>query len=216
MRQMDEITRFLEQEIVPRYDHFDAGHRREHVHHVMAQGLRLAHLFADVNPAMVLVAAAYHDLGLTEGRERHHLVSGRILRDDHRLLRWFTPQEIEVMADAAEDHRASSRQAPRTIYGRILAEADREIDADTIVRRALQYGLANYPHLDREGQFLRLMEHLRVKYGPGGYLHLWIEQSDNARRLEEFRLLLADENAMRATFDRIYHQITHHTQPPNP
>lgn len=213
---MDEITRFLEQEIVPRYDHFDAGHRREHVHHVMAQGLRLAHLFADVNPTMVLVAAAYHDLGLTEGRERHHLVSGRILRDDHRLLRWFTPQEIEIMADAAEDHRASSRQAPRTIYGRILAEADREIDADTIVRRALQYGLANYPHLDREGQFLRLMEHLRVKYGPGGYLHLWIEQSDNARRLEEFRLLLADENAMRATFDRIYHQITHHTQPPNP
>ena len=193
MRQIDEITRFLEDEIVPQYDRFDAGHRREHVHHVMAEGLHLARHFADVDPALVVVAAAYHDLGLCEGREQHQLVSGRILRNDHRLLQWFSPQEIEVMAQAAEDHRASSKQAPRTIYGRILAEADRQ---------------ANYPELDREGQFRRLMEHLRVKYGPCGYLRLWIEQSDNAQRLEDFRRLLADEAAMRSTFDLIYQQIT--------
>ena len=208
------IRDFLEREIVPRYDDFDAGHRRDHVHHVMEQALALARFYPHVNHNMVLVAAAYHDLGLAEGRDNHHTVGARILREDHRLLQWFTPEQIAVMADAAEDHRASSDHEPRTIYGRIVAEADRHIDAVTIVRRALQYGLAHYPQLDREGQFTRLCEHMRDKYDTGGYLKVWIPQSDNAQRLREFRDLLHSPGALRQLFDSLYEteqQPSNHT-----
>ena len=63
------------------------------------------------------------------------------------------------------------------------------------------------PGLDCEGQYRRLMEHMREKYDYGGYLKLWIPESDNAQRLEEFRQTLADEVAFRYMFDRIYESL---------
>ncbi len=212
MRNLDEITTFLEHEIVPRYDNFDAGHGRDHAQHVMAQALTLAQHYPEVDPCILLTAAAYHDLGLINGRERHHIDSAAIVRADERLRRWFNDDEINTIADAAEDHRASSNHEPRTIYGRIVAEADRIIDSETIVRRALQYGLSHEPGLDMEGQYKRLKEHMQEKYAQGGYLRLWIPYGDNARRLTEFRAILADEQQFRHLFENIYHSLlSNHT-----
>ena len=208
MRELEEIRDFIEREIVPRYDAFDAGHDRAHVHTVMSQALSLAQYYPDVDCCILLTAAAYHDLGLTSGREHHHTDSARIVREDERLRRWFSDDEINTIADAAEDHRASSNHEPRTIYGRIVAEADRIIDSETIVRRALQYGLKHNPELDREGQYERLLDHMHEKYDYGGYLQLWIPQGDNAKRLEEFRQILADKNAFRRLFNSIYESLT--------
>ena len=207
MRELEEIREFIEREIVPRYDGFDAGHGRDHVQTVMSQAMSLAQHYPEVDTCMLLVAAAYHDLGLAYGRDEHHIHSARIVREDERLRQWFSNDEIDTIADAAEDHRASSGHEPRTIYGRIIAEADRIIDSDTIVRRALQYGLAHEPGLDREAQYRRLMDHMREKYAKGGYLKLWIPYGENARRLQEFRQTLADEKAFRELFDRIYESI---------
>ena len=204
MRDFDEIRDFVEREIVPRYDGFDAGHGRDHVQTVISQALSLAQYYPEVDKCMLLVAAAYHDLGLAFGRELHHIHSARIVREDERLQQWFNEDEINTIADAAEDHRASSDHEPRTIYGRIVAEADRIIDGETIVRRALQYGLKHEPGLDREGQYRRLMEHMHEKYDYGGYLQLWIPESDNAKQLEAFRQTLANEVAFRRLFDTIY------------
>ena len=204
MRDFEEIREFVEREIVPRYDGFDAGHGRDHVQTVISQALSLAQYYPEVDRCMLLVAAAYHDLGLAFGRELHHIHSARIVREDERLQQWFNEDEINAIADAAEDHRASSDHEPRTIYGRIVAEADRIIDGETIVRRALQYGLKHEPGLDREGQYRRLMEHMHEKYDYGGYLQLWIPESDNAKQLEAFRQTLANEVAFRRLFDTIY------------
>ena len=203
-RDFEEIREFVEREIVPRYDGFDAGHGRDHVQTVISQGLKLAEFYPEVDRCILLVAAAYHDLGLVNGREHHHTDSARIVREDERLRQWFSEEEINTIADAAEDHRASSDHEPRTIYGRIVAEADRIIDGETIVRRALQYGMKHESGLDREGQYRRLMEHMREKYDYGGYLKLWIPEGDNARNLERFRQILSDEKAFRHLFDSIY------------
>lgn len=207
-RDLDEIRDFLEREIVPLYDNFDAGHGRDHVHTVMSQSLSLASHYPEVDTCLLLTAAAYHDLGLAYGRDEHHTHSARIVRDDQRLRQWFNEEEINIIAEAAEDHRASSGHEPRTIYGRIVAEADRIIDSETIVRRALQYGMSHEPGLEREAQYRRLMDHMLEKYAEGGYLKLWIPYGDNARRLKEFRQTLADEQAFRALFDNIYNSLT--------
>lgn len=209
MREIEEIREFVEREIVPRYDEFDAGHDRNHVQTVISQALSLAQYYPEVDGCLLLVAAAYHDLGLAFGRDEHHIHSARIVREDERLRHWFNDDEINTIADAAEDHRASSGHEPRTIYGRIVAEADRIIDGETIVRRALQYGMKNEPGLDREGQYRRLMEHMHEKYDYGGYLKLWIPHGENARRLEEFRQTLADETAFRRLFDTVFDTLNH-------
>ena len=197
------LRRYVEQEIIPRYDAFDKGHRRDHVQTVVAQALELARYY-DVDVDMVYAAAAYHDTGLAEDRKTHHQVSARIIRNDGNLARWFTPGQIETIADAAEDHRASSDHEPRTIYGKIVAEADRQIVPETVVLRTIQFGLKHYPELDREEHWQRTLEHLHEKYAEGGYLKLWIPESPNAVRLTELRRLIADEGALRAMFERMF------------
>lgn len=202
------LSQYIEEQIIPRYDDFDLAHRRDHVLMVIRQSLELAEqLIAQSSPVnidMVYAIAAYHDTGLCEGREHHHEVSARIIREDQRLREWFTETDIEVMAEAAEDHRASSNHPPRSIYGRIVAEADRFIDPDTIIRRTIQYGLDHYPEMNSEEHYRRMVSHLREKYGRGGYLHLWFEDSPNAARLEQLRQIIEDENQLRQLFNQIW------------
>lgn len=200
---MQTLKEYIESEIIPRYDNFDGAHRRDHVRSVIGQSQELSRYY-DVNPEIIYAAAAYHDLGLCEGREKHHLVSGRIIREDKVLLNWFNVEEIEVIAEAAEDHRASNETPPRSIYGKIIAESDRLIDPETVIRRTVQYGFAHYPQMNREQMWERTLTHLQKKYGYGGYLKLWIPESSNACRLEELRKIIADEKRLRSMFDRFY------------
>ena len=196
------IITYVEQEILPRYDHFDAAHQRNHADEVIARSLSLAKHY-DVDENMVYAIAAYHDTGLCEGRDTHHLVSGCIIREDLKLRDWFTEEQIETMAQAAEDHRASSDHEPRTIYGKIVAEADRLITPEKVIRRTIQFGRDHYPELDKEGQYQRFRQHLLEKYSDTGYLRLWIPESDNAVRLEQLRQIIRDEKALREAFEHI-------------
>ena len=202
-----ELKKYVEQNIIPQYDNFDKAHQRDHVLMVIQQSLELAEKLG-VDADMAYVIAAYHDTGLCEGREHHHEVSARIIRSDQTLRKWFTEEQINIMADAAEDHRASSGHEPRTIYGRIVAEADRFIDADTIIRRTIQYGIDHYPELDREGHYQRMLSHLHEKYGRNGYLHLWFEDSPNAQRLRKLQNIIDDEVTLRQFFNRIFPLVT--------
>jgi len=157
-----------------------------------------------VDKDMVSVAAACHDLGLSTDRKTHHLESGRIIRSMPELSRWFSPDQIETIAQAAEDHRASSDSEPRSIYGKIIAEADRQIVPEVVIRRTIQYGLSHYPELDKEGHWQRTLAHLLDKYAEGGYLKLWIPESSNAVKLRELREMIRDRKRLRSIFDDIY------------
>ena len=198
-----ELINFIENEIMPCYEDFDKAHDRRHAFEVMSQSFQLTKLY-EVDVAMVYTIAAYHDLGLSEGRATHHLASARIVREDERLRQFFTHEQIETIADAVEDHRASSNHEPRTIYGKIIAEADRIIEPETIITRTVQYGLSHYPMLTKEEHIERAVAHIKEKYGRGGYLKLWIPESPNAARLEEFRTMIDNEGMLRESLGIAY------------
>ena len=202
------LLRYVEEQIVPRYAAFDKAHSADHVNMVIEQSLKLAGQVDDVDLNMVLAAAAFHDLGLINGRENHHIDSRKILENDAFIRSRFSPEQIRLMGEAVEDHRASRSGPPRNVYGLIVAEADRFIDCDTIIRRTIQYGLKHYPELDREGHYRRTVAHLREKYGPDGYLKIWLPWSDNAARLEELRRVIARPAALQEKFDRIFLEET--------
>ena len=199
----EDLQRYVEEHILPLYDHFDKAHRRDHVQMVIQQSMDLAAQM-EVDRNMVYAIAAYHDIGLCEGREHHHEVSARMLLADTELRKWFSESQLQIMAEAVEDHRASSGHAPRSLDGRIVTEADRFIDPDTIIRRTVQYGLEHYPELDKEGHYQRTLQHLHEKYGHNGYLHLWFENSPNTERLEKLRLIMEDEALLRQKFEECF------------
>ena len=219
---MTALETYIYEEIVPKYSLFDSAHREDHATTVIYQAMMLMEgrdawiashpesaeeWTGKINRNVLLAAAACHDLGLVNGRERHHLDSGTIIRYDSRLREWFSEEQIELIAQAAEDHRASGKSEPRSIYGKLVAEADRVIDGKTIIRRTIQFGLNNYPQLDRQGHLERAVGHLREKYGRGGYLKLWIPWSDNAVRLDALQNLIADTDAISAYVADVYSEL---------
>ena len=202
-----DLVEFIETQILPQYATFDRAHNLEHVTRVIRNSLELVKMTgADIN--MVYAIAAYHDVGMSGHRADHHLRGGKILAADARLKKWFTAEQIKIMKEAVEDHRASASRAPRSIYGKIVAEADRDIDSDTVFRRTIQFGLSNYPELDKEGHWKRFQEHMQNKYSKDGYIRLWIPNSPNARRLSALRDIIAQPVKLREEFERFFAEET--------
>jgi len=202
-----DLVEFVETKILPQYAEFDRAHNMEHVTRVIRRSLDLVKTTgADIN--MVYAIAAYHDLGMSGPRAIHHITGGKILASDARLKKWFSTEQIKIMKEAVEDHRASASRAPRSLYGKIIAEADRDIDVEVVVRRTIQYGLSNYPEKDKGEQWERFKEHMDSKYSADGYIKLWLPKSPNEKSLNELRNLIADKQKLREAFDRIWTEET--------
>ena len=202
------LVQYIEKEVIPQYAAFDKAHREDHARSVIERALTMARGMEDVREDMLYTAAACHDLGLSVCRETHHLESGRIIRSDERLREWFTSEEMETIAQAAEDHRASAKTPPRSIYGALVAEADRMIVPETIIRRTIQFGLSHYPELDKEGHWERTLEHLHEKYAEGGYFKLLIKGSPNEAPLAQLRSIIRDTERLRAIFEKQFAEET--------
>jgi uncharacterized protein len=206
-----DLVEFIETKILPQYAEFDRAHNLEHVTRVIRRSLDLAKKTgADID--MVYTIAAYHDIGMSGPRAVHHITGGRILAGDARLKRWFNDEQIRLMREAIEDHRASASRAPRSIYGKIVAEADRDIVPEVVLRRTVQFGLANYPELDKEQQWERFKEHIDNKYSVNGYLRLWIPGSPNETKLKELRDIIANEQQLRTCFETYYEEETNRSK----
>ncbi len=197
-----DIMQFVETQILPRYTAFGESHGLRHVNRVIKNALKLAHITgADID--MVYVIAAYHDLGMSGPRAIHHITGGKILMADNRLKRWFSKEQIAIMKEAVEDHRASSSRQPRSIYGKIVAEADRDIEAHEIFRRAILYAKENNPNVDKEQLWELFANHMDEKYSVHGYIKLWIPNSPNERELKLLRETIEDKAQLRQEFENI-------------
>ena len=191
-----EIILYIQENIFPRYRGVDAAHDLTHIEQVIENALEIA-ADHDVDHNMVYTIAAYHDVGISQGRKTHHLTSAAILREDGALRAWFSPEEIEIMVEAVEDHRASSEAPPRSLYGCIIAEADRDLRPETILQRTWLYGLRHEPTFTREQQFDRLYGHLQEKYMEGGYLKLWLHTRKNMEGLARLRDMASDRDSLK-------------------
>jgi uncharacterized protein len=198
-----DLVEYIETKILPQYTLFDKAHKLPHVMHVIKDSLILANSCgADID--MVYTVAAYHDLGLSGPRAIHHINSGKILSADVKLKKWFTPSQIFVMKEAVEDHRATASHAPRSIYGKIVAEADRELEPMIVLTRAVQFGLNAYTNKTKDEHYNRFCYHLEEKYAAGGYLKLWIIGSPNEKKLNELRNIISNQTLLRQLFNKIY------------
>ena len=202
-----DLMEFVEKNILPRYAAFDKAHNLTHINRVISRSLELASkIGADADMAYAI--AAYHDLGLEGPRAVHHLTSGKILAADQRLQKWFTNEQLKIMKEAVEDHRASTSHTPRSLYGKIVAEADRDLEPSIVFRRTIEYGIDHYPEKNKEEQWQRFLSHMENKYSSHGYIRLWLPNSPNEQNLKRIRELISAPQLLRGEFDRIYALVT--------
>ena len=202
-----DLMEFVEKNILPRYAAFDKAHNLTHINRVISRSLELASkIGADADMAYAI--AAYHDLGLEGPRAVHHLTSGKILAADQRLQKWFTNEQLKIMKEAVEDHRASTSHTPRSLYGKIVAEADRDLEPSIVFRRTIEYGIDHYPEKNKKEQWQRFLSHMENKYSSHGYIRLWLPNSPNEQNLKRIRELISAPQLLREEFDRIYALVT--------
>ena len=195
-----ELMNYIERYIIPRYKKNDGAHDENHVRTVIRDSILLAENY-DVDKNIVYAAAAYHDLGLEVERERHEFFSKEIMLKDKKLDEFFNKQEKDIIADAILSHRASNKVEPHSIYGKIVADADRDLIPIHIIERTILFSLEKFPGYDKDEHFLRSKEHIEIKYGQDSYMKLWLDSEVNDGRLKKLRNLISDEDRFKRVFD---------------
>lgn len=163
------LQEYLENEIMPRNDLNDEGHNREHVNYVRRRSKKFASNIDGINMDMVDTIAVYHDVGHSIDAKNHEKVSASILASDKNLREFFSEEEIKVMAEAVEDHRASKNSEPRSIYGRIVSSADRNTSVDQVLKRTYSYRLKHMPDASIDEIIEESCKHAIDKFGVEGY-----------------------------------------------
>lgn len=192
-----QLVDYVDKNVLPLYARNDWAHQLWHIRDVIKKSLKLAKKYAvDVN--MVYTIAAFHDLGCFISREKHEEVSARLLGEDEFICGYFSDDEIRVMKEAIMDHRGSLEYEPRSIYGKIIASADRFTTIEGVLRSTHGYTLQFFPNLSWEEMIDRSYEYIKKKYGSGGYAKSHIPNPDFEKFLAEIEQYLQN----RGLFER--------------
>lgn len=199
-----DLKNYLFNNIIDIYNSFDKAHGIKHISTVINSSLKLSK-FYNLNESMILVIALYHDIGMIKDRKTHHIHSKEILINDSNLQKWFSLEEISIMGQACEEHRASNMSKPSTIYGLIVSDADRTTDIYDMITRCYNFTLKHYFDLCEEERYNRVYSHLTEKYGSNGYAKFYLEESKSIimKPFLEAQLILKDE----VTFNNIYSKL---------
>ena len=166
----DDLKEYIEKNIFKIYDLNGEAHNLNHIETVLKRAFEISKPYkAELNYDMLYTAVVYHDIGDHIDRENHEKVSANWMYEDKNLQRFFSPEQRAIIKEAIEDHRASKKENPRNIYGKILASADKNVDIDTFFKRTYMYGLEHYKDLTQEQQIERVYEHAIKKFGKNGY-----------------------------------------------
>ncbi len=165
----EELKGYLEKQIFPKYEKNDLGHNLKHVKKVIERSLKFAKKVSGINMDMVYTIAAYHDIGYYIDFKNHSKVASEVLLNDQNLRSFFNDEEIKIMQEAVYDHSASLDYEPRSIYGKIIASADKCVDVNTALQSTCAYRIkyGNYKSVIDiiEDSRLRLIN----KFGKNGY-----------------------------------------------
>ena len=181
MKKIDEkLKKYIEEKILTQYDINNVGgHGRSHIETVINRCFEIIDEFKlDVDMDKVYTVAAFHDIGYRVDPDKHEEVSSEMFRQDKFLQQIFSKKDMDMMAEAIVDHRASLEYDARNIYGQIVSSADREISVENMLIRSIQYQADK--HKQENPTYDEVIEYsfkkLSSKYGKGGYAKMYFRQ----------------------------------------
>lgn len=190
----DNLKKYIEENIFPQYSKNDKGHGIEHIKYVIKRSFELINQNdLEVNQDMVYLIAAYHDIGHYINPKEHEKISAVIMMKDDNLKQFFSNEELLIMKEAIEDHRASSDYEPRSIYGKIVSSADRNNTVEQCLERSYYYGKRLEPNASDKELYERAFLHLNKKFGDNGYAKFYLKDKVYEEFLSNIREILKDK-----------------------
>lgn len=199
------LEKYIIEEILPYYEKNDLGHNMEHIKYVIDRSIKFASTVPNINYDMVYAIACYHDIGHHIDPKNHEKISSEILLSDQKLTDFFTEEEIKIMAEAVNDHRASLETEPRNIYGKIISSADKNTSIEEPLKRTYAYRKNSNPHDSLEKIMNESRLHLIDKFGEAGYApeKIYFPDEQYDKYLIDIRKLLADEKTFRDKYIQV-------------
>lgn len=198
----EELRKYIEKNIFTSYEKNEEGHKLDHIMYVIDRSFMFASRVPDINLEMVYVIAAYHDIGHYIDAENHEKVSGEMVLKDKNLKKFFSDEEIKVMSEAVCDHRASSKSEPRSIYGKIVSSADRNVLIEIPLKRTYSYRRTHSPNSTLDEIIEESRQHLLDKFGKKGYAttKMYFEDEDYKKFLEDITVLASNKEEFKRRF----------------
>ena len=195
MKIKKELQKYIEENIFPEYQKNEEGHGIKHINYVIKRSFQLVEENnLNVDPNIIYTVAAFHDIGHHIDSKNHEKVSAEIMMKDNKLKDFFNEEERITIKEAIEDHRASSKEEPRSIYGRIVSSADRNNTVNDCLFRTYTYGKKLNPEATDEELYERAYDVLTNKFGENGYAKFYFKDKQYEDFLKEIRKLLKDKN----------------------
>ena len=189
-----QLQEYIEKNVFPEYNKNEKAHGIEHIKYVIRRSFELIEQNElDVDNNMVYVAAAYHDIGHHIDTKTHEKISAEIMAQDEGLKNFFTEEELLIIKQAIEDHRASTDHEPRSIYGKSVSSADRSNTIEECLKRTYYYGKKVMPQATERQLYERAFGHLNEKFGINGYAKFFLKDAEYEKFLEELREMLKDK-----------------------
>lgn len=189
-----DLKKYVEENILPEYALNDEGHNENHVKLVLDRAFELAENH-DVDYDMIYLIVCYHDIACHINREKHEVLSAERLLKDNNLKRFFKDEQIQIMKEAVEDHRASLDYVPRNIYGKILSSADRKVDIFDYMKTSMFFHKKKFPNATEDEMIEHSYKHAIKKFGKNGYAvtKFYIEDKKYQSFLDEIQGLIEDK-----------------------
>ena len=194
MKINNDLKNYIEENVFSEYSKNEPGHNLEHIKYVIDRSFKFANTVPNINYNMVYTIAVYHDIGHHIDSKKHEIISGEIMSKDENLKRFFSKEELKIIKEAIEDHRASSDHEPRSIYGKIVSTADRNNTVESCLRRTYTYGKKLEPNFTDEELFERAYVVLLAKFGENGYAKFFFKDEEYEKFLKDIRELLSDKD----------------------
>ncbi len=194
------LKQYIEKNVFPEYDKNEIGHGLEHIKNVINKSFKIVkENKLDVNQDIVYVVAAYHDIGHHIDSKKHEIISAEIMSKDENLKEFFDDDELVVIKEAIEDHRASAKRDPRSVYGRIVSTADRSGSVEECLERTYTYGQKLLPGATDDELFENAFNSLTKKFGKNGYAKHYYKDVSYDNFLRDIRKLLQDKDKFKKT-----------------
>lgn len=203
---------YINKDIKNLYKTFDKAHSISHFNFVtnncLVYGKRLQEKGMDIDLEIAYVVGALHDIGIAKGREGHARSSGEMVRKDKELSKFFETDQIELIAQAVEDHSSHLEYEPRSIYGKIVADADRNNTMYLVFSRPIKFEIKNGEKGDRESYIDRVYSFVQKKFGRHGYVKYWLDIPETTKEQEKIWTLLDDKEKCKQYIAGIFDEVT--------
>lgn len=206
------LKEYISKEIKSKYKTFDKGHNISHFNFVTKNcvnyGKKLIEKGEDIDLNIAFVVGAFHDIGLINGRENHAKSSGEIVRNDKVLKEFYDEKTIETIAQAVEDHSSHLDYEPRNIYGKIVADADRNNSVYLVFSRPIKYALKNEKGLTKQEHLENVYDFVQKKFGRNGYVKYHLDIEDTTKEQQAVWTLLDNKELCFAYMSGLFDEIT--------